>query len=118
MAVQQVKEHVLQQTGWHHELQQGKMFGVLVVKDAKGQIGFLAAFSGNLAGKNYHPFFVPPVADLLNPSGFFKTGEQTISFINQQVENMEANADFAACKVRYKLPSSSAMPKWLPRRLP
>lgn len=103
VAVQQVKEHVLLQTSWHHELQQGKMFGVLVVKDAKGQIGFLAAFSGNLAGKNYHPFFVPPVADLLNPSGFFKTGEQTISFINQQVENMEANADFAACKVRYEL---------------
>jgi tRNA pseudouridine32 synthase/23S rRNA pseudouridine746 synthase len=98
-----VKEHVLLQTSWHHELQQGKMFGVLVVKDAKGQIGFLAAFSGNLAGKNYHPFFVPPVADLLNPSGFFKTGEQTISFINQQVENMEANADFAACKARYDL---------------
>ncbi|WP_047444963.1 RluA family pseudouridine synthase [Alistipes sp. ZOR0009] len=103
VAAQQVKEHVLLQTGWHDELQQGKMFGVLVVKDAKGQIGFLAAFSGNLAGKNYHPFFVPPVADLLNPSGFFKTGEQTISFINQQVENMEANADFAACKARYEL---------------
>lgn len=103
VASQQVKEHILLQTGWHHELQQGKMFGVLVVKDAKGQIGFLAAFSGNLAGKNYHPFFVPPVADLLNPSGFFKTGEQTISFINQQVENMEANADFAACKARYEL---------------
>lgn len=103
VAAQQVKEHVSLQTGWHHELQQGKMFGVLVVKDAKGQIGFLAAFSGNLAGKNYHPFFVPPVADLLNPGGFFKTGEQTISLINQQVENMEANADFAACKARYEL---------------
>mgnify|MGYP000750848287 CR=1 FL=1 len=27
---------------------------------SRREVGYLAAFSGNLAGKNVHPFFVPP----------------------------------------------------------
>ena len=69
------------------------MFGVLVVKESNRQLGYLAAFSGNLAGKNHHPFFVPPVADLLNPNGFFKQGEQVISSINRQIAQMEQNTE-------------------------
>lgn len=41
-------------------------------KTQEGKLGYLAAFSGILAGKNMHPFFVPPVYDLLQPQGFFK----------------------------------------------
>lgn len=45
---------------WADELDAGKMFGVLIVKDAKGIVGYLAAFSGLLAGNNRHDYFVPP----------------------------------------------------------
>ena len=31
----------------------GKMFGVLVVKNKQGDLGYLAAFSGKLAEENY-----------------------------------------------------------------
>jgi hypothetical protein len=37
------------------------MFGVLIVQtqeEGSSSIGYLAAFSGNLAGKNLHPYFV------------------------------------------------------------
>jgi tRNA pseudouridine32 synthase/23S rRNA pseudouridine746 synthase len=93
LAASEVKAYLEQQAQWYDELQQGKMFGVLVVKESNGQLGYLAAFSGNLAGKNHHPFFVPPVADLLNPKGFFKQGEQVISSINRQIAEMEQNPE-------------------------
>jgi len=49
----------------------GKMFGVLVVQNAAGELGYLAAFSGKLGNSNAHEGFVPPVFDLLETQGFF-----------------------------------------------
>lgn len=64
----------------------GKMFGVLVVEDAAGEVGFLAAFSGKLAESNHHQGFVPPVFDLLDDRGYFLKGEQEIHQITLLVE--------------------------------
>lgn len=64
----------------------GKMFGVLITQDKAGKIGFLAAFSGNLDGRNDEPYFVPPVCDLSKPSNGYKAEETAISAINQQIE--------------------------------
>lgn len=74
-AAEEVQDYLARQDGWQEELAQGKMFGVLVVETEKGEIGYLAAFSGILAGKSVHPFFVPPVYDLQQPQGFFKAEE-------------------------------------------
>ena len=63
---------------------EGKMFGVLVVKTAEGGVGFLAAYSGLLCGRNDWPYFVPPVFDAQQPDGHFKTIEREISRINQE----------------------------------
>ena len=82
LAAEEVQAYLQSRTDWHDELQGGKMFGVLVVRDADRRIGYLAAFSGNLAGSNHHDFFVPPVYDLLNPDGYFKQEEARISEIN------------------------------------
>ena len=49
---------------WQGELRKGKMFGVLIVRTGEGEVGYLAAFSGILAGKNRHTYFVPPVYDV------------------------------------------------------
>lgn len=67
----------------------GKMFGVLVVEDAKGGIGFLAAFSGLLAGRNMIDGFVPPVFDFLSPDGYFKREESEISSLNVKIKELE-----------------------------
>jgi tRNA pseudouridine32 synthase/23S rRNA pseudouridine746 synthase len=45
------------------EAARGKMFGVLVVQDGGGRVGFLAAFSGMLAGSWRLPGFAPPLFD-------------------------------------------------------
>ena len=67
------------------------MFGVLVVRTQEGTTGYLAAFSGNLAGSNSHEFFVPPVYDLLNPEDHFKEEEEKISCINRRISDIEKN---------------------------
>lgn len=72
-------------------LAQGKMLGVLVVRHGAGQLGYLAAFSGNLtSGVNRYPGFVPPVFDLLDPAGEFRQGEAQITALNRQVVALEA----------------------------
>lgn len=93
-ASRQVEEYLSAQTAWHEEIGCGKMFGVLVVADADGRTGFLAAYSGNIAGGNKHPYFVPPVYDMLQPDGFFKRGEAEISAINQKIEEMFASGPY------------------------
>ena len=94
LAAQEVQDYLNRQTQWKHELEQGKMFGVLIVQTSQGEIGYLAAFSGILAGNNMHPFFVPPVYDLLQPQGFFKIGEEQISQINIRIKQLEEDKDF------------------------
>jgi len=85
-AVEEVQGYLRKQSRWVEELAEGKMFGVLVVRTEEGDIGYLAAFSGNLAHKNNHDFFVPPVFDLLNPDGFFVAEETQISNINKEID--------------------------------
>ena len=86
-ASEEVQAYLQTRPEWHDELQHGKMFGVLVVRDNQGHIGYLAAFSGNLAGSNHHPFFVPPVYDLLDPNGYFKQEEARISALSSVIQN-------------------------------
>ena len=90
-AAEEVQQYLQTRTDWHEELQQGKMFGVLVVKTPTGEVGYLAAFSGNLAGSNHHNYFVPPVYDLLNPDGYFKEEEARISAINVMLNHTNDN---------------------------
>ena len=58
---------------------EGKMFGVLVVEPPSGELGFLAAYSGLLEGRNDWDYFVPPVFDAQQPDGYFKQKEREIS---------------------------------------
>ena len=73
MAAEEVKKEIAR-----INLSEGKMFGVLVVEE-RGKLGFLAAYSGLLEGRNDWPYFVPPVFDAQQPDGYFKTREREIS---------------------------------------
>ena len=73
----------------------GKMFGVLVVQNTENQLGFLAAFSGKLAGENHHPFFVPPVFDLLHKDGFYRKEEDKLNVMTAALEKLVQNPDLA-----------------------
>lgn len=76
----------------------GKMFGVLVVENEAGELGYLSAVSGKLANSNLHEKFVPPVFDMLTTDGFFGKGMQVLNQLNSEVELSENSADLISLK--------------------
>jgi tRNA pseudouridine32 synthase/23S rRNA pseudouridine746 synthase len=67
----------------------GKMFGVLVCQNQERELGYLWAFSGKLAGKNHHSYFVPTIFDMLQKDSFFRKEEEVLNAINRQIEILE-----------------------------
>lgn len=63
------------------------MFGVLVVQNQLGEIGYLAAFSGKLAGGNHHAKFVPPVFDSLEENNFLNNGMTELNRMGREIES-------------------------------
>lgn len=107
IAASELQYYLASQTDWEHNfgLQEGqkglvigKMFGVLVVQNQAGTIGYLAAFSGKLADSNEHQHFVPPVFDMLQQDGFFKQEEKILNDYNRKIEELENNRDFIQCQ--------------------
>lgn len=101
IAAEDLQLHLQSQKDWIHNFGLspatdegtviGKMFGVLVVKTNENEIGYLAAFSGKLAGGNHHPKFVPPVFDSLTDQSFLNNGMQELTRINEQIKKMETS---------------------------
>ena len=72
----------------------GKMYGVLIVEDDEGRLGYLAAYSGQILDRADWPGFVPAVFDYLQPDGHFKREEAAISAINHEIDRLEHDADY------------------------
>lgn len=77
---------------------EGKMLGVLIVTDKNGQFGYLKAFSGNVGGRSIIEGFVPPIFDLLDPSGHFKSREAEITTLNFRIASAEKSSDLQNLK--------------------
>jgi len=110
LAAKELQFHLTTQTQWQHnfgltgdtETAIGKMFGVLLVQNKQGDMGYLAAFSGKLAEKNHLPNFVPPVFDMLAEDGFFLAGQAEINLINEQIKNLEDNPQIPLLEMALK----------------
>jgi hypothetical protein len=63
-----------------------------VVQNQEEELGYLWAFSGQLAGVNHLPYFVPTIFDMLHEDGFFRKEEEVLNAINRQIEILE-NSD-------------------------
>lgn len=98
IAAREVMDYALSLELWRDELLAGKMLGVLVVKDNNDEIGYLAAYSGNLAHNGNNPYFVPHIYNLLEPQGLFRTGEAQITEINHRIESLENSQERTSLK--------------------
>lgn len=101
-AADEVRSYLAADAMLSAEVAKGKMFGVLVVKGTDGKVGYLAAFSGLLAGTNVLPFFVPPVYNMLTPDGYFKREESNISHINEEIAALLASDEYLNAKSAYE----------------
>ena len=68
---------------------EGKMAGILIIKDKDGNIGYLRGYSGNVGGRNDIEGFVPPIFNLLDPEGGFKKGEHELNELNTLIRQHE-----------------------------
>ena len=96
MAAGEVRDMLSLDSALAADAARGKMFGVLVVRDASGSLGYLAAFSGLLAGSNNVAGFVPPVFDLQSPGGYFKQEEGGITALNKRIKETECSDGYKA----------------------
>ena len=96
MAAGEVRDMLSLDSALAADAARGKMFGVLVVRDASGSLGYLAAFSGLLAGSNNVAGFVPPVFDLQSPGGYFKQEESGITALNKRIKDTECSEGYIA----------------------
>ena len=117
-AAKEVQRYIEESGVWKNEKGPGKMFGVLCVREkrksekGKGKseksegerehIGFLAAYSGLLAGRNDWGYFVPPVFDAQQPDGHFKTEERAISALNKEIDALQKSDIYLAQRSEYE----------------
>ena len=117
-AAKEVQRYIEESGVWKDEEGPGKMFGVLCVREkrksekGKGKseksegerehIGFLAAYSGLLAGRNDWGYFVPPVFDAQQPDGHFKTEERAISALNKEIDALQKSDIYLAQRSEYE----------------
>lgn len=97
-ACKELQTYLAERKDWQEEICRGKMFGVLIVEklpqniaQGKSEIGYLAAYSGQIGGRSDWDDFVPAVFDYLQSDGYFKTHEAEITRINQSILQLESD---------------------------
>lgn len=81
----------------------GKMFGVLVVRNQAGDIGYLSAFSGMAGGTWHIPGFVPPLFDEARHHSFLPAGKAKLAELSGQIAQLESSARRAWLKEQIAL---------------
>jgi len=102
LAVEQLQTGISEDTQWQHnfglnsetENVVGKMFGILVVENVDGELGYLSAFSGKIAQRSTTINFVPPVCDMFTKDDYFLSQQEQINGINAQITQLELNPLF------------------------
>ncbi|MES2650278.1 MAG: pseudouridylate synthase [Bacteroidota bacterium] len=97
LAAKELQDYLENQKEWQHNFGLaaekgtviGKMFGILLVQNAVKEIGYLAAFSGKLAGSNSYTKFVPPVFDLLTENGFLNKGMEELTIMSREIKKLK-----------------------------
>ena len=64
------------------------MFGVLVVRNKAGKLGWLAAYSGKLS-EDPKEYFVPPICDIHAAQSFYKKGEIELNEMSAEIVALE-----------------------------
>lgn len=83
-----------------HDISKGKMFGVLVVERRMengddSETGYLAGYSGQIAGRADWEGFVPAVFDYLQPDGYFKRHEAEIVGVSEEIHSLENSSEYS-----------------------
>jgi len=85
----------------NHEI--GKMFGVLVVQNQLKEIGYLAAFSGNMENQSNFKHFVPPIYDILAKNSFFHKEQKELLALSDEINKIDQSKEYQKLKLKVAL---------------
>ncbi|WP_448564684.1 pseudouridine synthase [Thalassotalea ganghwensis] len=117
LAAKELQDYLTTQQEWRHDFGLtdndspeaiGKMFGVLLVQNSTGEIGYLSAFSGKLADSNHIGRFVPPIYDLLAKESVYQQQNQRINELNQQITALKQSKDISIAEGKLSRLKSNA----------
>ncbi|KJF99100.1 RluA family pseudouridine synthase [Photobacterium leiognathi] len=120
LAAQELQQHLETQTEWHHDFGLdglnkdsdnhaiGTMFGVLVVQNEQGEIGYLSAFSGAIAGQTLLPHFVQPVFDTQQTDPEIHARQTELAAIASKITSVESSPRFTKLQQQYSQAKTQA----------
>jgi len=111
IAAKELQDYLLEhQDNWQHNFgfekendpsAKGKMFGVLVVKNAEGELGYLSTFSGKISDDPHPEIFVPSLFDLASDDHFVPKGMISLGVIGAEIRSLEAEGtDESQAKIK------------------
>lgn len=113
VAVKELQDYLNVQTDFFHdfgiegESGTGKMFGVLVVRNDSGELGYITAFSGMMSGLTVVKGFAPPLYDILDPESYFQKETLELAALTKEILSLENDPQLHQMKGEYELIESS-----------
>lgn len=84
------------------ELSRGKMLGVMVVRCPSGRIGYLAAFSGCMAGRIEFDIFVPPIFGRGDECAEFEAEDRKIGELGATITKLTSSSEYRTAQERFE----------------
>ena len=104
LAANELQQQLQADEKLQQELEQnGKMFGVLLVKNEQGEIGYLSANSGKELHHVDRVNLVPSIVSFDTDSDFFQHENKIINKLNGQVEQLMANPQLVEYQTQLEL---------------
>ncbi len=96
IASEELQTYIEEQKHWVHDFGldtgssgAGKMFGVLVVKNEANELGYISAFSGEIANQHNLEGFVPPIFDITNKGVSYTKGMLEAAKWNEEIKELK-----------------------------
>ena len=112
VAVKELQDYLSEQTDFIHDFGidgdgVGKMFGVLIVRNGLGELGYIRAFSGMMSGKTVVDGFAPPLYDILDPESYFQKETRQLALLTKAIQSLEVDPQLHQMKKEYELIESN-----------
>ena len=117
VAAKELQDYLSVQTDFTHDfgidgVGVGKMFGVLIVRNAENELGYIQAFSGMMSSQTVVNGFAPPVYDILDPESYFQKKTRVLALLTEAIQSLQIDPSRQSMKTQYELIESNYYQKF------
>ena len=117
VAAKELQDYLSVQTDFTHDfgidgVGVGKMFGVLIVRNAENELGYIQAFSGMMSSQTIVNGFAPPLYDILDPESYFQKKTRVLALLTEAIQSLQIDPSRQSMKTQYELIESNYYQKF------